>query len=157
MEKLSLLGIIFMSLPEGILITLVALELINVRIKFRQLLLIGVLHAFFAFYIRQYAPNVIFNLLGQATVNLMLAMAVARVRFVPYVIGLALSYSVYITLESSLIGIIIPALNLPIYVIMANLGLRIIIFSFQAALFFGIYIIIKKFKLHIIGDSSGQR
>ena len=62
MEKLPLLGIIFMSLPEGILITLVALELINVRVRLKQLLLIGVLHAFFAYFVRQYAPNVIFNL-----------------------------------------------------------------------------------------------
>ena len=35
MEKLPLLGVIFMSLPEAVLITIVALELINVRVKLR--------------------------------------------------------------------------------------------------------------------------
>ena len=157
MEKLPLLGVILMSLPEAVLITLVALELINVRVKFRQLLLIGVLDAILAYYIRQYAPNLIVNLLAQGTANLLITVAVVRVKVIPYFIGIALSLAVYLALESLFIGILIPMAGFSIHVVINNIWLRISTFSIQGASFFGIYIVIRKYKLHILGDSSAQQ
>ena len=54
----------------------------------------------------------------------------------------------YMALESLFIGDLIPMLGISIYAVIDNI---------QCASFFGIYITIRKNKLHIIGGSSVQQ
>lgn len=143
MDKLPVLAILLISIPEEIMISALGLFLFGIRPKGRFLILIGILQSLISYLVRQLPLFFGLHVIIQA---LLFALVITLIIQLPYRVSLTamtVSITIYAVMEAIFVPLLVAITDVPLAVILASTKLRILYFLPQ-----GIMMLIIVFLVH---------
>lgn len=150
MDKMPLITVLLISLPEEILLTAIGLQLFGLRAGFLKLLLTGLLQATFSYCIRFLPLAFGMHTLLQIPIFALVIWLIIRIPYSIALLCILVSASFYMVVDSTLGLLLLYLTGIPLEQVLATPSLRIFFFLPQGLIVFFILLFLYFYNIKII-------
>ncbi len=128
MDKMPLVAVLLISIPEEIMLTALGLLLFGIKPPIKKLILIGVVQAATSYLVRQLPIIFGVHTLLQGLLFTLIIWFILQIPFRVALAAMLVSISIYTVIDATLVPILLETTGIPLEVVLDSAKLRILFF-----------------------------